>query len=243
MQGLVEAHPERRERRAPDHRRPDRHLRLLRSAVECVPDGEQHRQPLRPGDVHHPPRNGRALRPDPERDRPLRRLRRRCRRLHRHGPHRRPPELGLVGRDHRRDDRLSAHRCLPRDHHHQAEDPVLRRDPGRAPGLAGRPDLRLRRRQGCRRRRDHGLEQRHRRPGQRHHEPRGGVDPPHRPGRSLRPRRGVPHGTAARPRADGASAEHHAPHRRRRRGRRRRAGVRLQPEPRQPVPGAKASPG
>ena len=130
--GLVEAHPRRRERRPPHHRRPDRHLHLLRGAVERVPDGDQHRQPLRPGDVHHPPRNGRAVRPDPQRDRPLRRLRGRGRRRHRHGPDRRPQNwvwwagliVGLVA--------CAAHRCLPGHHHHQAQDPVVRRHPGRA---------------------------------------------------------------------------------------------------------------
>ena len=74
--------------------------------------------------------------------------------------------------------------------------------------------------------------------------PGGGVDPPRRAGRSLRHRRrcSAHHGGAPRG-LTRASAEHHAPHRRRRRGRRRRAGVRLQPEPRQPRPRSKASPG
>ena len=49
------------------------------------------------------------------------------------------------------------HRRLPGRDHHQAQDPLLRRDAGRIAGLARRPDLRLRRRQGRRRRRDHRL--------------------------------------------------------------------------------------
>ena len=45
------------------------------------------------------------------------------------------------------------HRRLPGRDHHPAPDPLLRRDPGRAPRVAGRADLRLRRRQGRGRRR------------------------------------------------------------------------------------------
>ena len=60
--GLVEADPWRRERRAADHRRPHRHLHLLRGAVERLLDGDEHRQPLRPGDLHHPARPGGAVR-------------------------------------------------------------------------------------------------------------------------------------------------------------------------------------
>ena len=71
-------------------------------------------------------------------------------------------------------------------HHHEAQDPLVRRHPGRSPGLAGRPHLRLRRRQGRRRRGDHGLQQRDRRPRERHHDAGGGVDPAHRGRRPLR---------------------------------------------------------
>ena len=87
---VVEAHPWRRERGTPDHCRSHRHLHLLRGAVELLPDGHQHRQPLRPGGLHHPARPGGALRPDPQRDRPVGRLRRRRRRGRRDGPDRGP---------------------------------------------------------------------------------------------------------------------------------------------------------
>ena len=56
-------------------------------------------------------------------------------------------------------------------------------------GLLGwqrRPHLRLRRRQGRRRRGDHGLQQRHRRPRERQHDAGGRVDPAHRDRRPLR---------------------------------------------------------
>ena len=108
---------------------------------------------------------------DPQRDRPLRRLRRCRRRRHRHGAHRLPAELAVVGRAHRRHGGVCGHRRLPGHDHHETEDPVVRRHPGRLAGLAGRLDLRLRRRQGRGRRRDQHLQQRHRRPGQRQHDP------------------------------------------------------------------------
>ena len=58
----------------------------------------QHRQPVRPGRLHHPSGHGRALRPHPQRDRPVRRLRRRGGRRHRARPDRVPDGLALVGR-------------------------------------------------------------------------------------------------------------------------------------------------
>ena len=184
--GVVEAHPRGRERGAAHHHRAHRHLHLLRGAVERLLDRGQHRQPVRPGGLHHPARPGRALRPHSERDRPLGGLRRRGRGRHRTRAHGRAAGLALVGGADRRHGRLRRDRRLPGHDHHQAQDPLVRRDAGRAAGLAGRPDLRLRRGQGRRRRRHLHLQRRDRRPRQRQHDAGRGLD---RAGRGRRPLR------------------------------------------------------
>ena len=105
--------------------------------------------------------------------------------------------------------RLRRHRRLPGHAHHPAQDPVLRRDPGRAPGLAGRPDLRLRRRQGRRRRRDLHLQRRDRRPRQRQHDAGRRLDRPGRRRRALRRRLHPPHLPSTVPGPERATAGHH----------------------------------
>ena len=117
--------------------------------------------------------------------------------------------------------RLRRHRLLPGDDHHPAQDPVLRRDAGRPLGLAGRPHLRLRRRQGRRRRSDHDLQLRRRRPRQRQHDAGRRLDPARRRRRPLRPDLGLPYGAAPVPGAQRAATEHHDPHHCRRGHRRR----------------------
>ena len=173
---LVDAHPRRGERCDPDHHRPDRHLRLLRGEVERILQLGEHRQPVRPGGLHHSPGHGRALCTHPQRDRPLGRLRGcgGCR--HRAGPDGVTGRLALVGGPHRGPGRLLRHRRLPGHLDHEAQDPLFRGDAGRVAGLAGRPDLRLRHRQGRGRRRDQCHEQRDRRPRERQHDPGRGLD-------------------------------------------------------------------
>ena len=74
---------------------------------------------------------------DPQRDRPLRRLRRRRGRRHRAGADQVTGRLALVGRPDRGHGRLRRHRRLPGRDHHQAEDPLVRGDAGRIAGWQG----------------------------------------------------------------------------------------------------------
>ena len=228
---LVAAHPRRGKRCDPDHHRPHRHLRLLRGEIERILQLGEHRQPVRPGGLHHSPGHGRALCTHSQRDRPVGRLRGcgGCR--HRARPDGVTRRLALVGGPHRGPGRLLRHRRLPGHIDHPAQDPLFRGDAGRVAGLAGRLDLRLRRRQRRGRRRDQCHERRARRPRERQHDPDRGLDPAYRGRGSLCPDLHPQHRPAAFAGPERAPVGHHVGDGRGRRRGGHRARLHLQPEP------------
>ena len=164
------------------------------AAAGHVPDAAEHHQPARPGRTDHPAGDGPGLRPPAGRDRPVRR--RRERRLRgRDGRADGAPRRGLVLGRPRGHRRRHADRPVHRRPGQRRADPVVRRDPGAVPRLAGRhpPDHRSGRHRA-------GPRPGHRRFHQLQHVRAVGLDPRGRGDRAVR-------GAAAEPLAGAAVTE------------------------------------